>query len=108
MSVACLAIAGGAWLLAPEQDAMIAAFWRIGLVMGALWLALPAGEAQVAWGIATPLIVGTALTVGLSRNSKALIVVVPLVLTIVFLTLAFRRPRRRGAWRKGKGRPGGQ
>jgi hypothetical protein len=100
LAVGCLAVAGGALVLAPEQDAMIAAFWRIGLVLGALWLALPAGESQVAWGIATPLIVGTALTVGLTRNSRALVVVVPLVLVIVFLAVAFRKPKRRGSFRK--------
>ncbi len=95
-----MAIAGGTWMWAPEQDAMIAAFWRIGLVLCALWLALPEGEARVAWSIATPLIVGTALTVGLSRNSKALIVVLPLVLVIAFLALAFRKPRGRGPRRR--------
>lgn len=96
----CLGLAGFLWGFVPEQDAMMAAFWRIGLVLSALWLALPAGETQVAWSIATPLIVGTALTVGISRNSRALIVVVPLILAIVFLAVAFRRPNKRGPRRR--------
>ncbi len=102
IAVVCLAIAAIVFAVDSERWAVIGAFLRVGLVMGALWFAIPATGGRLGWRIAAPIIVAVAIVAGAVRNARMLVVVVPLLLVIAALMLIFRPkppshsgPRRR-------------
>lgn len=95
-AIACLATAGGFLLFAPEREGALAAFWRVGLVMSALWLALPRKGEKFAWSSALPMIIGAVVLIGVGKNGKVLIALLPLVIVAVVLGLLIRpKPKRR-------------
>jgi len=102
LAAVCLATAGIVAVVDPERSAVIGAFSRVGLVMGALWLALPAAGGQLGWRIAGPVVVGIAVVAGLVKNARVLVVVVPILLVIAALMLVFRprSPEQSGPRRK--------
>jgi regulator of protease activity HflC (stomatin/prohibitin superfamily) len=102
LAVICVAIAGGVWIVDPERTAVIGAFGRVGLVLVALWFALPTASGPMGWRIAAPLVVMFAIVIGLAKNSRVLVILIPLLLAIGLLATLFRpkqgpgaRPRRR-------------
>ncbi len=89
---ACLVISAAMWFGLPAHDGVRAALMRVGLVMSALWLALPPQGRNVAWTKAVPIIVGLVILIVASR--KAFLALLPLVV-VVALAALFVRPRGR-------------
>lgn len=93
LTLVCFAAALVIWLTNPAEEMWLAGFVRVGLVMGALWLALPSRTRPAAWANVSPgmfvlIIVGVLL---LPRYPRLLI-----PLFIVLLVVGFvLRPRRK-------------
>lgn len=90
IALACLAAAGVLFAWFPEQQGLFSGFWRVGLLMSALWLALPRRGENIAWERAVPLIAGAVFLIAVGK--RALIVALPLVIVVV-LAAIFIRPR---------------
>lgn len=92
IALVCLASAAGLWIFSasPEQNPLLAAVTRVGIVMGALWLALPRSGESIVWG-RTALLVLPALVL-LALNGRRLLYLLPVAI-VVALALAFLRPR---------------
>ncbi|MSR60098.1 MAG: hypothetical protein EXS05_21070 [Planctomycetaceae bacterium] len=92
LSLVCLAVAAGLWVFTedPEQNAFLAAVSKVGIMLAALWLALPRQGESVAWERLVPVLVGTLIFVALA--GRALRYLLP-VAFIVGLVLFFLRPR---------------
>lgn len=92
VALVCFGAAVGIWLFTtnPEQNALLAAVTRVGIVMGALWLALPKDGANVAWGKTATLLIPALVLVAL--NGRRLLYLLPVAI-VVALALAFLRPR---------------
>ena len=102
MAAVCLLTAGVVAVVDPERSAIIGAFMRVGLVMGALWLALPAAGGRVGWRVAGPIVVAVAVVAGVVKNARVLVVLVPILLVIGALMVVFRPrpPEQSGPRRK--------
>ena len=91
-----LAAAGGVWFFTadPESSGLLSALVRVGIVLGALWLALPAQAGRFPWERALPLVIGVGLVLALAR--RASVVLVPIVIVIAVAALILRpKPKRR-------------
>lgn len=95
----CLAVSLATWFFAPERDAMMAAFLRVGLVMSALWLAMPSKGESIAWAKATPIIGIVIAVVALSRNAAKFVLPALLVAGVAIAILRPRPKRRSGSGR---------
>ncbi|MCC7420157.1 MAG: hypothetical protein IT428_07755 [Planctomycetaceae bacterium] len=100
LALVCLAIWGAMFLL-PESsnatDLWHGAFLRIGVVMGAFWISLPARGRDAAWsGINATTLVGAAFLAFLTARLR--FAIIPIAIGVVTIGL-FLRPR-------GKHRPG--
>ena len=92
-ALVCVASAGGLWLFAPDSNVALAAFWRVGLVMSALWMAMPRTGESIAWGRAVPIILAVVLLMVVTRNAAKF--AVPLAILVILATLVLRpRPKR--------------
>ena len=78
----------------PDQDAMAAAFVRVGLLLGAFWLALPTKSRPAAWSNVSPyVVVAIVVALLLVRQMR---VFVPLLLVVALLAFFLRpRPKKR-------------
>jgi hypothetical protein len=95
IAVVCLAAAVGLWIFAanPEQNPFLAVVSRVGIVMGALWLALPKQGENVAWGKTATLLIPAIILIAV--NGRRLLYLLPVAI-VVALALAFLRPRVKG------------
>jgi hypothetical protein len=96
LTLACLVAAAAVWAFgASQKDAplWIAGFLRVGILLGALWLALPTASRAPAWANVSPwTLVGLLLMIYLvGRYKWAMIPVLVTVATIGF----FLRPREK-------------
>lgn len=91
-ALACLLSAAGLWWLAPGQEGVMAGLLRIGIVLGCLWLALPATGGSLAWNKIIPVIIGLAVLVAVSR--RAFLFLLPGIVLLGIL-LALLRPRKK-------------
>lgn len=94
VALACLATAAGLWIFTvnPVQNQFLAAVSRVGIVLAALWLALPPRGEKLALGRAGPILVAAAILVALS--GRRLLYLLPAAI-VVGVALAFLRPRSR-------------
>jgi hypothetical protein len=94
VALVCLATAAGLWIFTdnPVQNQFLAAVSRVGVVLAALWLALPPRGEKMAFGRAGPILIAAAIFVALS--GRRLLYLLPVAL-VVGLALAFLRPRSR-------------
>ena len=96
ISLACLATSGGLYFLQgsnPDWDIWRGAFMRAGLMMGALWFALPTRNRDAAWAnVSLPALFGLiALVVVVPSRPRVYVPLLAVVAVIGF----FLRPRRR-------------
>ncbi len=90
----CLAASLAIKLFVPESQLMMAAFLRVGIVMSALWFAVPAKGAKVNWDKVLPVLVGGIVLIALSR--RIMIVALPLAIAVGVLAYFVRpRPKQR-------------
>jgi len=98
MALACLVTAACLWLFTadPEHNALLSVVTRVGIVLGALWLALPVAGTSWAWQKVGPiLIIAIALTALAGRTLRyALPISIVLAVALVILR---PRPKRNGA-----------
>lgn len=89
LALVCLAAAGGIWLTG-QYDQIWPAFFRVGLVLLALWLALPEHGQQLLWSKIAPVIAVGVAAVAISR--KAVLYLLP-ALIVAGIVLVFLRPK---------------
>jgi hypothetical protein len=95
ISLACLVTAAALWIFAedPEKNPATAVTMRLGIMLGALWLALPSRGDNVAWGKALPAIFAVILVLAVIRvNWRILVYAIPVAIVVAILA-AFIRPR---------------
>mgnify|MGYP007059454760 FL=1 len=88
----CLGIAAGCWFFFPQNEALLSAFLRVGIVMTALWFAVPAKGAELAWEKILPILAGGLVLVALAK--RVMIVALPLAIA-VGVAAYFLRPRHK-------------
>jgi hypothetical protein len=94
LAVICCAGAIAVALAAPEQEALGAACLRVGLLLGAFWLALPTSSRPAAWANVSPYVV-VAIVVAL-LFVRQMRVFIPLLLVVGVLAFFLRpRPKKR-------------
>ena len=90
MGAVCLVAAAVCYVWYPEQTSARSAFVRIGIVMTALYFALPQPGESVMWGRLAPIIAGSVVLIVLSK--KIILVALPMLL-VIGIVLAIFRPR---------------
>ncbi len=92
IALSCVGIAAGMWFFAedPEKSPVTALTMRLGLMLGAIWLALPAKGESIAWQRAIP--IGVVIAVVCVRGGRYLLYAIPIAL-VVGIVVAFVRPR---------------
>lgn len=98
VSVVMLSAALAAWFYGKSSNAdfVAAACGRIGLVMGALWLAWPTLKRPAKWLPASAPVIGVIALVVLAAQPRLIIPAIPIVgglITLSALVKAFRRPK---------------
>jgi len=98
LALVCLVAALALWLFTadPEHNALLSVVTRVGIVLGALWLALPAVGTGWAWQKVGPvLIIAIALTALAGRRLRY---VLPVAIVVAILLVFLRpRPKKNGA-----------
>lgn len=92
IGLTCLLSAGAGYIWWPGQTSLISACSRVGIVMAALYLALPKPGDNVRWERIAPIFVGTVVLIVLSR--KMILVLLPLLL-VAGVLMVLTRPRDR-------------
>jgi hypothetical protein len=95
IALACLVTAGAFWIFAddPGTNAANAVATRLGIMLGALWLALPSHGESLAWGKALPAVFAVIVVLAMIRvNWRILIYAIPIAI-VVAVAAAFIRPR---------------
>ena len=95
VALACLATAGSLWLFTADAgtNPVTAVTTKLGLMLAALWLALPTRGESVGWEKALPPLIGAIAVLALiGRNSRILIFALPAAI-LAGIALAFLRPR---------------
>lgn len=100
LALVCCGVGAALWFGWPDQDAFAAGFLRAGLVLGAVWLALPTRSRPAAWANLSPTaLVAVFLALVLVRQFRVLI---PLLIVVCVAAIVLRpRPKRTG--RRGPG-----
>jgi hypothetical protein len=93
-SLGCLASAAGLFCFAADGAAnpATAVTMRLGLMLAALWLALPSQGEGIGWRKAMPVILAVVVVLAFVRNWRFLVYAIPAAI-IVGVVLAFLRPR---------------
>lgn len=96
LALVCLAAALALTIFSREEELWRSAFMRVGLLLGAFWLALPTRQRPSAWANVSPttLIVSLLALVMIARMRIPLKLVVP-VLVVLVLAILILRPRKR-------------
>lgn len=92
IAATCLGIALGIWTFFPENEALLSAFLRVGILMTALWFAVPAKGAELVWEKILPVLAGGLVLIALAK--RLLIVALPLAIA-VGVAAYFLRPRHK-------------
>jgi hypothetical protein len=78
----------------PLTDPLLAAAWRVGIVMGALWLVLPAKGESWVWSKIAVVVIPVLLVVAL--RGRILLVALPIAAVVGIAALLLRpKPKRR-------------
>jgi len=101
LALGCLATAGAIWAIAPdsqETQLWLAGFIRVGLVLSALWIALPTRTREAAWAnVSRGTMIGIVLGV-IALARLPLRVLLPLAVAVSIIGFALRpRAKRRPA-----------
>ena len=94
LALGSLATAAGVLLLSAEgfSNPMTAVAMRLGLILGALWLALPSTGESIAWAKVVPIAVVVA--VACVRGGRFLLYAIPIAV-LVGIVAVFIRPKGR-------------
>lgn len=93
LTICCFLGAAAVSVLRPQEDLWIAGFIRVGLLMGALWLALPTRSRPAAWANVSPAtFVGLIVAILLLPRYPRLILPAMAILLVLHVVL---KPRKR-------------
>ena len=94
IALACLATAAGVWIFTGDwKNPVTAVTMRLGIMLGALWLALPSQGENLAWEKCLPAAVAVIVVLSFVRGSwRFLIYAIPAAI-VVGIAAAFLRPR---------------
>jgi hypothetical protein len=95
LSLGCLLTAAGMFLFAADGmgNPATAVAMRLGVMLGALWLALPSQGESIAWQRAMPIVIAVIVALAFfARSVKVLAYAIPAAI-VVGVLLAFIRPR---------------
>jgi hypothetical protein len=95
IALSCLATAAGLWIFTdePAKNPVASVTTRLGIMLGALWLALPRQGEHVAWDKCLPVVVSVIVVLSFVRGSwRVLLYVIPAAI-VVGIAAAFLRPR---------------
>ncbi|MBI3860525.1 MAG: hypothetical protein HY290_01370 [Planctomycetia bacterium] len=99
ISLGCLLTAAGMWFLVddPITNPAVSISTRLGLMLGALWLALPRDGENIAWQKVLPAIVAVIAVLAFFRvNWRILLFLLPIAIVVaVVATLIRPRSKRR-------------
>jgi hypothetical protein len=94
IGLVCLVAAGVCFIWYREQTSALSAFLRIGVVMTALFLALPKAGQNVRWERLVPIIAGSIILITLSK--RMILVALPAILVVgILLSILRPRPKQR-------------
>lgn len=96
LALICLTTAVGLWLFSPDagKNPLTSITTRLGIILAALWLALPNQGENLAWGKVLP--VGLVIIVACVRGGKILMYVIPIALVVGIIATFIRPgPKRR-------------
>lgn len=104
LALACLVIAALIWTMAPdsqETQLWLAGFIRVGLVMSALWIALPTRDREAAWAnVSRSTLIGMVLAM-LALLRLPFRIVLPLFITVAVIGYTLRpRAKKRPQTRR--------
>jgi len=88
----CLTASLVVWIYAPERTALLAAFFRVGIVLSALWFAVPAKGAELVWDKILPILAGGLVLIVMAK--RVIIVALPLAIAVGLLAY-FLRPKHK-------------
>lgn len=97
IALGCLAIAAGTWIFDddPIRNPVASVTMRLGIMLGALWLALPRQGESLAWEKCLPPLVAVIVVLSFIRGSwRVLIYAIPAAI-VVGIAATFLRPRSR-------------
>ncbi|HEY2251363.1 MAG TPA: hypothetical protein VGH74_09895 [Planctomycetaceae bacterium] len=95
IALGCLATAAGLWIFAddPIRNPVVSVTMRLGIMLGALWLALPRQGESLAWEKCLPAVVAVITVLAFVRGSwRVLIYAIPAAI-VVGIAAVFLRPR---------------
>lgn len=94
ISIVCLAGSALLWLFGgnPETNPLLGALTRVGIVLGALWLALPRTGENIVWSRALPPVVAIVVAFAVLRRAGWWIVPLALLVAIAIVVI---RPKKR-------------
>jgi hypothetical protein len=96
LALICLTTAVGLWLFSDDagKNPLTAVTTRLGIILAALWLALPNQGETLAWGKVLP--VGLVIIVACVRGGKVLMYAIPIALVVGIIATFIRPgPKRR-------------
>ena len=102
LTIACLVVGFGALFYMPERRAVAAAFIRVGVLLGAFWLALPTKTREAAWANVSPLALIGCLGAALAfaARPKLLLVALPIAFAMFVIGYVLKPPDKRRPARK--------
>lgn len=91
----CLLMAAGLWLFTgnPEANQFLSALTRVGIVLAALWLALPEARQSIVWQKAGPILLAAAIVVAVMPKLVRYALPAAVVLSIAAI-LVRPKPKR--------------
>jgi hypothetical protein len=95
IAIGCLATAAGLWLFTddPGKNPVTSVTMRLGIMLGALWLALPKQGEHLAWEKCLPAAVAVIVVLSFMKGSwRVLIYAIPAAI-VVGIAAAFLRPK---------------
>jgi hypothetical protein len=94
VSLGSLATAAGLFFFTADglENPAMAVAMRLGIMLGALWLVLPAQGESLAWNKVFPIILAVIAVLAFVRKGKILLYIIPIAI-VVGIALAFIRPR---------------
>jgi hypothetical protein len=95
IALGCLVTAAGLWLFTddPGKNPVTSVTMRLGIMLGALWLALPKRGAHLAWEKCLPAVVAVIVVLAFVRGSwRVLLYAVPAAI-VIGIAAVFLRPK---------------
>lgn len=102
LTIVCLVVGFGLLLYMPDRTAIASGFIRVGLLLGAFWLALPTKNREAAWANVSPVVLIGSLGAAIACAARPALLRYALPIVIALFVVGYvlkprekRRPARR-------------